>query len=147
MKKTLCLYAAVIGLSLVAPAIASAQVPYSEGVVERVVLVHINAGHNDAFMADLKANLVPVWEDQKKAGMIVDYHIFLNTTTSGPDDWNLGYSIIYKNMASLDGLADKAYEVRMKHYGDHAAEQKVLDKRAENAHLVNSMLLREITPR
>ena len=62
MKKTLCLCAAVICLSLVAPAIASAQVPYSEGVVERVVLIHINAGHNDAFMADLKANLVPLWE-------------------------------------------------------------------------------------
>ena len=43
-------------------------------------------------------------------------------------------------MVSLsDGLADKAYEVRMKHYGDHAAEQKVLDKRAENAHLVKSV--------
>lgn len=147
MKKTLCLAAAVIGLSLVAPATVSAQVPYSEGVVERVVLFHVNAGHNDAFIADLKANLVPIWDDQKKDGLILDYHIFINTTTSGPDDWTLGFSIIYKNMASLDGLADKAYEVRMKHYGDHAAEQKVLEKRADNGHVVNSMLLREITPR
>jgi hypothetical protein len=32
------------------------------------------------------------------------------------------------------GLGDKIYPLRMKHYGDPTAEQKVLDKRSENAH-------------
>jgi hypothetical protein len=32
----------------------------------------------------------------------------------------------------------------MKHYGDQTAEQKVLDKRYENAHLVSSFLVRDI---
>jgi len=35
----------------------------------------------------------------------------------------------------------------MQHYGDATAEQKVLDKRSENAHLVSSFLIRDITLR
>ncbi len=66
---------------------------------------------------------------------------------SGPDDWDLGYTITYKNMAALDGLPDKVYELRMKQYGDHASEQKVIDKRVENAHVVTSNLIRGITLR
>jgi hypothetical protein len=50
-------------------------------------------------------------------------------------------------MAALDGLPDKIYEFRMKQYGDKNAEQKVIDKRVENAHVVSSYLLRDITLR
>ncbi len=48
-------------------------------------------------------------------------------------------------MAALDGLPDKVYDLRMKHYGDKTAEQKVIDKRVENYKFVSSMLLRDIT--
>jgi len=103
--------------------------------------------HSDAFFADLKANIVPIWEAQKKAGLIQDYQMFLNTTTSNPDDWDFGYSLTYKNMAALDGLPDKVYEIRMKQYGNKTAEQKVIDKRVENVRIVNSMLVRDVTLR
>jgi hypothetical protein len=85
-----------------------------------------------------------MWEAEKAVGVIVGYQIFVNSTTSGPDDWDIGYSITYKNMAALDGLPDRVYEFRMKQYGDHAAEQKVIEKRVENAHIVSSMLIRDI---
>ena len=96
---------------------ATAQVKYNEGAVDRVVLLHILPGHFDAFMDDLKKNIVPIWEAQKKAGLIVSYGMFLNTTRSTPDDWDFGYELVYKNMAALDGLPDKVYEMRMKQYG------------------------------
>jgi hypothetical protein len=126
---------------------ASAQVPYNEDTVQRVVLLHVMPGHNAAVMADLKKNVVPLWESEKNASLIVSYHVFLNTTRSGLDDWDIGYAIVYKNMAALDGLPDKVYDLRMKQYGNPAAEQKVTDKRAEDAHVVSSMLLRNITLR
>jgi hypothetical protein len=50
-------------------------------------------------------------------------------------------------MAALDGLPDKVFGLRMKQYGDQAAEQKVIDKRVENVRVVNSFLLRDITLR
>ena len=147
MKQVLRLVFAGLFVSLAAATATSAQVPYKEGNVERVVLVRIVPGHFDAFMADIKKNVVPIWESEKTSGILVDYHMFLNTTHTGTDDWDIGYALVYKNMASLDGLADKVYDLRMKQYGDSSAEQKVLDKRYENGHLVSSMLLREITIR
>ena len=147
MKQTVRLAVVVMCLSFVTATVATAQVPVKEGNVERVVLVHVNAGHSDAFWADMKKNVQPVWDSAKAAGVIVDYQWFQNQTTSNADDWNVGYSIVYKNMAALDGLADKYYDLRMKHYGDQSAEQKVVDKRVENAHVVQSILLRDVTIR
>jgi hypothetical protein len=147
MKQAVRLAVAVVCLTFLGGAVASAQVKYNEGAVERVVLIHILAGHFDAFMADFKANVVPIWEAEKKAGVIKEYQIFLNTTRSTPDEWDFGYSLTYANMAALDGLPDKVYDFRMKHYGDQSAEQKVIDKRVENAHVVSSYLLRDITLR
>jgi hypothetical protein len=147
MKQAIRIAVAALCFSLVALATAKAQVSYNQGPVERVVLVHILPGHFDAFMADLKANIVPLWEAQKTAGLIQDYQMFFNSTSSGPEDWDFGYSLTYKNMAALDGLPDKIYGLRMKQYGDKNAEQKVIDKRVENVRIVNSMLIRDITLR
>jgi hypothetical protein len=147
MKQVTRLAVAVLCLSFVALSAANAQVPYKEGAVERVVLIRIMPGHFDAFMADIKKNVIPIWDSEKASGLIVDYQMFLNTTRSGADDWDFGYSLTYKNMAALDGLPDKVFDLRMKHYGDQSAEQKVIDKRVENAHVVSSYLLRDITLR
>ena len=147
MKRAACLASAVVCISFLAVMTATAQAPYNQGPVERVVLIHILPGHFDAFMADLKKNVVPLWESEKAAGLITDYQIFLNQTSAGTEDWDLGFSITYKNMAALDGLPDKVYGLRMKQYGDQAAEQKVIDKRVENARVVSSYLLRDITLR
>jgi len=136
---------ALVALAIV-PAVR-AQVPYSEGPVERTVLIHINSGHASAFYADVKKNVLPIWESEKSAGLILDYRTFVNVTTSGPDDWDFGYSIVYKSMGALDGLADKVFDIRMKQYGDQPSEQKVLDKRVENARVVISNLSRDVTLR
>jgi hypothetical protein len=147
MKQAFRLAVAVLCLSVIGVSVAAAQVKYNEGAVERVVLIHILPGHFDAFMADIKANVVPIWQSEKAAGLIVGYQMFLNQTRSGADDWDFGYSLTYKNMAALDGLPDKVFEFRMKQYGDQSAEQKVIDKRVENARAVSSYLIRDITLR
>jgi hypothetical protein len=147
MKHALSFAVAALCVSFMTLFAASAQVPYNEGHVERVVLLRVLPGHNAAVMADLKKNVVPIWEAEKSSGLIVDYQIFMNTTRSGSEDWDIGYSLVYKNMAALDGLADKVYDIRMKQYGNQTAEQKVIDKRAEDAHVVSSMILRDITLR
>jgi hypothetical protein len=142
-RMLLCAPIAALALALI-PA-AHAQVPYTEGNVTRVVHIHILAGHFDAFYADLKANVIPLFEAEKSAGLILSYRFFSPEQASSPDDWNFGYAVVYSNMGALDGLPDKVYDLRMKHYGDAQSEQKVLDKRYENAHLVSSFLIRDVT--
>ena len=146
MKPAIRMAVAALFISIVSLSTAHAQVPYSQGPVERVTLLSIVPGHSDAFYADFKANVIPIWEQEKSAGLITGYQIFLNQTSSNPD-WDFGFAIVYKDMAALDGLPDKIYDLRMKHFGDKTAEQKVIDKRVENYKFVSSMLLRDITVR
>ena len=147
MKRALRFAVAALCVSFVTLSAAPAQVPYNEDTVQRVVLLRVMPGHNAAVMADFKKNVVPIFEAEKNAGLIISYHLFLNTTRNGADDWDMGYSIVFKNMAALDGLADKLYDLRMKQYGNPTAEQTAIDKRAGDAHVVSSMLLRNITLR
>ena len=147
MKSVVHLAGALLLALVSSDVTARAQVPYDQGAVTRVVLLSITPGHSDALFADLKKNTVPLWEAEKKAGLILNYSLFLNQTSSGSNDWDVGYTLTYKNMAALDGLPDKVYELRMKQYGSKEDEQKVIEKRVENAKLVSNYLLREITLR
>jgi len=133
-----CIFVIGIGTGL-------AQDQYTEGGVTRVTLVQILPGRFSAFMEDLKTNIKPIWDAEKKAGLIEDYNIFLNTTKANPDDWDIGFGLRYKNFAALDGLAQKVLDLRMKQYGDKSKEQQVIDKRVQNARVVASVLTREIT--
>jgi hypothetical protein len=146
MKSAVRIAAIAFFASIVTLSAAHAQVPYAQGPVERVTLLTIVPGHSDAFYADFKANVLPIWEQEKAAGLITGYQIFLNQASSNPD-WDFGFSITYKDMAALDGLPDKLYDLRMKHFGDKSAEQKVIDKRVENYKFVSSELIRDITIR
>jgi len=125
--------------------LAVAQDQYNEGGVTRVTLVQILPGHFNAFMDDLKTNIKPIWEAEKKAGLIQDYNVFLNMTKAGADDWDIGFALSYKNAAALDGLGQKVLDLRMQHYGDKSKEQTVIDKRVQNGRTVQSILTREIT--
>jgi hypothetical protein len=145
MKPAVRLAGALLLAFVVSTITARAQVPYNQGPVTRVVLLSIIPGHSDALFADLKKNIVPLWEAEKSAGLILDYSLFLNQTSSGPNDWDVGYTLTYKNMAALDGLPDKVYGLRMKQYGSKEDEQKVIEKRVENAKVVTSNLVRDIT--
>ncbi len=145
MKQALRLGVAVLCFTLVSLATAVAQDQYTEGPVDRVVLVHVFPGHFNAFMDDLKNNIKPIWDAEKKAGIIEGYGIFLNQTKAGIDDWDIGFELTYKNMAAIDGLGMKVLELRMKQYGDKSKEQQVIDKRVEHAVVVSSFLTRDIT--
>jgi hypothetical protein len=145
MKKAIPFAATVLCLSLWSMATAVAQDQYTEGGVTRVTLVQILPGHFDAFLDDLKTNVKPMWEAEKKAGLIENYSIFLNTTKANPADWNIGFTLSYKNFAALDGLSQKVLDLRMQHYGDKSKAQQVLDKRLQNGRLITSILTQDIT--
>ena len=145
MKKAVQLAVGMVCLCLLLTSAAVAQDQYTEGTVERVNLIRILPGHFNGFMEDIKTNLQPIWEAEKASGLILNYHVFFNQTKANADDWDLGVTLEYKNMAALDGLAQKVLDLRMKQYGDKGKEQKVIDKRVETAQTVASYLIRNVT--
>jgi hypothetical protein len=145
MKQALRLTLALLSLSFFLLTAASAQDQYTEGTVNRVILLRILPGHFTAAMEDFKKNLQPIWEAEKASGLIENYQLFFNQTKSSIDDWDTGLVITYKNMGSLDDLGMKVLALRMKQYGDKSNEQKTIDKRIENMQTVATYLTRNIT--
>jgi len=87
---------------------ATAQVPYNQGPSNEWSWFTFLPGHSDAFMADLKKNVVPLWESEKAAGLITGYQMFLNQTSAGAEDRDFHFSLTYKNMCTLSAKrADK----------------------------------------
>ena len=145
MKRSLQIAVGVACLCLLTVSISAAQDQYTEGSVERVTLVRILPGHGNAWWDDVKTNLQPLWNAEKASGLIESYQVFLNQTKANPDDWDVGIAITYKDMAALDGLGMKILDLRMKQFGDKSKEQKVIDKRVENAQTVASYLIRNVS--
>ena len=99
------------------------QEQYTEGPVWRVTLVKAKPGKFTALLQDMRDNLKPLYEEEKKQGVIIDYRVYLNSTREAPEDWDVAIGIQYKNYAALDGLAAKIQDLTLKHYGS-----KELDK-------------------
>jgi hypothetical protein len=113
--------------------------------VTRRVLFKINPGQRPAFDQDVMTNQIPVFEEEKKAGIITGYQFFNNVTADNPNDWNVGMVITYANYASLDGLGDRVDPIELKHYGSAAKRQAAGEHRNQIRTVVSNRLMRAIT--
>ncbi len=96
---------------------AGADRPYTEGAVVNVAAVRTEPGMFEEYMKYLAGPYKQVMEEQKKAGVIVDY-AFYAADPRGPDDPDLYLITVYKNMAALDDLNAKTDSIQEKIYRD-----------------------------
>jgi hypothetical protein len=135
-------------LTIAAALPMSAQAPTpntTPGAVVRVVHIRIKPGRADAFWADMRQNVKPVWDAEKAAGIISDYIVATKSTTEGPNDWGVSFQLVYPNWASLDNLASKTDPITLAHYGSAAKRTAAANARLENAETVASFLTRRQT--
>lgn len=146
MLKRFALPALVVGLlALAAPAIC--QEHYTDGPIWRVTYLNVKPGKMGDTLKDLRANFNKVNAAAKAAGLIADYKVYLNPTSTGPTDWNVATAILYKNWGALDGLTAQMDAVTLKHYGSAEARQKAGDARLDLWTVNSSTLAREVTLR
>lgn len=81
--------------------------PYTDGAVSVVTSVKIHDGQFDNYMDYLAKTYKPVLEAQKKAGLVVGYGIY-STQARNPKEPDMYLVVTYPNMATFDGLDDKA---------------------------------------
>lgn len=117
-----------------------APVQVTTTAVSRVTLYRILPGQNAAFNRDMLDNLIPVWEEFKKAGLITGYVVFSKNSNEGPDDWNVGVSLTYANFAAFDGLGAKIGPITLKHYGTAEKRTAALEARNQLRTVVSSFL-------
>ena len=123
---------------------ALAQEHYTEGPVWRVNYLSTKPGKFNDSLKDIRDHFAKVLADAKAQGLVLDYKVFLNATSTGPTDWNVATAVLYKGYSSLDGLAGKLDPITLKHYGSAEARTQAGAKRADLWTTVSSVLGREI---
>jgi hypothetical protein len=143
MRKVLL--TAIFAATLLAAIPASAQSPnFDPGPVWRVTYYHIKPGQADAFWKDFRENTKPIFEEFKKAGLILEYKTFTNPVTDHPNDWNVAISVSYPNYAALDQLAAKGASIANKHFGSRDAALAAGKKIEDVREVIASHLAREV---
>jgi hypothetical protein len=99
-----------------AQALAGEGDPYAEGNVVELSFIKIKPGQFDAYMSYLATTYKALLEEQKKAGLIVDYAVY-GAQAGSPSEPDLILSVTYKNWAALDGLDDKTEPIVNKAFG------------------------------
>src|ERR1700732_2282971 len=97
---------ALLSMSSIPSALADDAKSYTEGTVSEVTSIRTKPGMFDAYMKWLDTTGKQLRDDEKKAGLILDYAVY-QVTPRSPQDPNVYLTITYKNMAALDGLEDR----------------------------------------
>ena len=93
-------------LSLVAVPAFAQDSAYTEGTVTNVSAIKVVDGQFENYMDYLSKNWRPVMEEAKKAGYVLDYHVY-GAQAHNPQEADLYLVVTYPNMAMLDDMAKK----------------------------------------
>ncbi|HUK20398.1 MAG TPA: hypothetical protein VLV45_02435 [Gemmatimonadales bacterium] len=127
---------AAIPAALHAQAAAAAQTrPYTEGSVWDISMIRTTDGMTDDYLRSLGQTWKRSLDEAKKQGLILSYKV-IETTTSGPDDWDLLLMVEYKNWAAFDGLTDKMDPIWQKMMGNEDQQRQLMTKRLEVRHVL-----------
>src|SRR5260370_40291978 len=136
MKAT---FLAIAALSFPLPFVCFAQpnagekgsnAPYNEGPVWTLTMIKTKTGLADEYLKQITGSVKPVYDEEKKQKIILDYKI-LNGEASGPQDFDILIMQQYPNMAALDGLRDKMDPIVEKVMGSEAQRRDTAMKRLE----------------
>lgn len=112
----------------------------AEGPVWDLQFIRTKPDQRDAYLASLKQNAKPVWDEEKRQGLILDYKIFNNLTQHDPQEWDIEVAVEFKNFAALDGFEAKELSIA----GKMAGSQESGGKRGAMREIVSTSLIQEI---
>ena len=141
----MCLFAVGASAQTAAPT-PPATTP---GNVPRVTYFDVLPGKTNEFTTFLRTHSVPILEEQKKQGLILNYSYFTKPGTEGPGDWDLGLLVTYRNYSdAVDFNAERNAKfdaIGLAHYGTAEARTKANDSLNSLRTVTSSLLVRGIT--
>ena len=135
--------AAALSMSTISTALADDSKSYTEGTVMEVTSIRTKPGMFDAYMKWLDTTGKQLREDEKKAGIILDYAVY-SVTPRSPQDPNVYLTITYKNMAALDGLEDRVEPFMKKIWASRDAAAKANADRESLREIIGTQLVRKL---
>ena len=118
--------------------------PYTEGPVWVLTMVKTKSGLDDDYIKQITGTVKPVYDEEKKQKIILDYKI-LNGEAAGPQDFNILILVEYPNWASFDTLRDKMDPIVEKVMGPEDQRRATAVKRLDIREILGTKTMREIT--
>ena len=123
---------------------AGSNAPYIEGPVWTLTMIKTKTGLSDDYFKSISQTVKPVYDEEKKQKIILDYKI-LEGDAMGPQDFNILILVEYPNMAALDGLRDKMDPIVEKVMGPEDRRRATAVKRLDIREILGTKTMREIT--
>ena len=119
----------------------------SPGAVFRVTYYKIKPGKTAEYIKFLREHAKPIYDEQKKQGLILDYFYFNQPTSDSPSDWEVAQVLVFRNYAdALESSAErsaKVNEITLKHYGTAEARTKANDSLSDLRDVLSTHLMRQ----
>ena len=123
---------------------SGSSAPYNEGSVWTLTMIKTKTGLADEYFKQITETVKPVYDEEKKQKVILDYKI-LNGEASSPHDFNILILVEYPNWAAFDNLRDKMDPVIAKVMGSEEQRKEMAVKRLDIREILGTKTMREIT--
>jgi hypothetical protein len=139
----------LVALTLAAAPLAQAQEHSTQGPVWLLSCYQVNDGQWDNYMTWLRTHSLPMSEARKKAGLILDYKLFVSNR-EGPNDCDLNFAELYSSAAAAFdySAADDAKmdEIGKAHWAqwDEETAKKERDSRFAMRRFISNTDVREL---
>jgi hypothetical protein len=125
------------------PVFADDSKSYTEGPVSEVTSIRTKPGMFDAYMKWMDTTGKQLREEEKKAGLIVDYAVYA-TRPRSPGDPDIYVVITYKNLAAMDGFEDRVEPITKKIWSTRDAANKAAVDRESLREILGSQIIRQL---
>src|SRR5438105_8360942 len=127
-----------------AKATCGSSAPYNEGPVWALTMIKTKTGLADQYIKQITGTVKPVYDEEKKQKIILDYKILIGEA-SDPHDFNILILVEYPNWAAFDTLREKIDTVVAKVKGSHDQQKELAVKRLDVREILGTKTMREIT--
>ena len=122
---------------------AEEEMAYTEGVVIAVSSIKTRYGMFDEYMKFLAGPYKRLMEEQKKAGLILDYGIY-QAFPHNPHEPDVFLTVTFKNWAAFDGLTEKANALSSKVYGSLESSNKAAVDRDKMREVLGNQVIQKL---
>jgi hypothetical protein len=127
-----------------AKATSGSSAPYNEGPVWTLTMIKTKTGLADEYIKQITGTVKPVYDEEKKQKVILDYKI-LNGEASSPHDFNILILVEYPSWAAFDHLREKTDPIAEKVMGSEEQRNQMAVKRLDIREILGTKTMREIT--
>ena len=118
--------------------------PDADGPVWVMTFVKTKSGLSDEYLKSITGLLKPIFDEERKQGIILDYKI-LSGDAAGDRDFNVIIMVQYPNAAALNGLRARTEPIIDLIIGPAEKRRDLAAKRLDLREILATKTMREIT--